>query len=134
VGDDDSDVYHPIAALDPLEVEDARDFCVQETNRYRTMLALPALVRSTEMEAYADEGAAIDAYSEGPHQHFTTVPFTGHRTLRLIIQRGWALFWGEGPGGGHYDNMISDFTDMGCGFHLDVPMQTVTVVQDFRKR
>ncbi len=56
-----------------------------------------------------------------------------HRTVRKIITEGTGRMWAEGPGGGHYETMIADFDEVGCGLHLDVPLQTVTVVQDFRK-
>jgi hypothetical protein len=38
--------------------------------------------------------------------------------------------WAEGPGGGHYDNMIHGHTEMACG--IAVINGEVTVTQDFR--
>src|SRR5262245_53682856 len=47
----------------------AHAFCVQETNRYRTMKSRPEVARSTQLETYADTGAMID-FNGAPHDHF----------------------------------------------------------------
>jgi hypothetical protein len=40
--------------------------------------------------------------------------------------------WGEGPGGGHYENMSSnEYTAVACGFH-DTGSGGVWAVQDFK--
>ena len=145
--------YTPVAALDKAEVAAAREFCVDEVNRYRATRGLPAIVRSSQLEDFADEGAAIDAYAEMPHTHFSTAPFPQpaqsngeneirnwdlhkYLTLRTVIERGFAKMWAEEGTreDGHFQNMINDFDEAGCGFYLDVPTQNVTIVQDFRKR
>jgi hypothetical protein len=38
--------------------------------------------------------------------------------------------WAEGPGGGHYDNMVSGSDFMACGFYT-TPAGKVWMVQDF---
>jgi hypothetical protein len=141
--------YLPVAELAAAEVAEGLAFCVEETNRYRALVGLGPLSRSAEMEAYAAEGAKIDAYAAEPHFHFRTMPFQGeyrligenelrnwsrreHKTVREVIRKGWGLFWAEGPGGGHHDNLVAEFTEVGCGVHFDVPTQTITVVQDLR--
>jgi hypothetical protein len=40
--------------------------------------------------------------------------------------------WGEGPGGGHYENMASTrYTKVACGFYV-LPNGKVWSVQNFR--
>jgi len=40
--------------------------------------------------------------------------------------------WGEGPGGGHYENMASrSYSEVGCGIYV-TPSRDVWIVQDFR--
>lgn len=146
VGGDD---WETLTELDPVQLEADRQYCVDAINGFRAMNGLPALNRSPTMEVYADEGAQVDAYSGVAHHHFHTTPFTGpNRSLgenevrnwsmpkygsaREIIRRGLLQMWAEGPGGGHYENMIKNFDEVGCGFHLDVAKQELTVVHDFR--
>src|SRR5262245_29540357 len=53
------------------------NFCVTETNRYRAMRSRPPLSRSSQLEAYAAEGARIDQQANRPHQHFTSANGAG---------------------------------------------------------
>jgi hypothetical protein len=48
--------------------------------------------------------------------------------------------WAEGPGGGHYENMIGDYASLGCGVFIATHPglrpgaqdgDEITVVQDF---
>ena len=151
VGDenDGKNDFQPWSELDPAQSELDRVYCVAEINRYRATLQLPPVERSSEMEAFADVGASIDGYHEEPHHHFTTTTFPGaytalaenearnwnlHRydTVQDILRLSLAQMWAEGPGGGHYENMIGNYTQVGCGLYLDVPTQNITAVQDFR--
>jgi hypothetical protein len=125
----------------------AHEFCVSETNRYRATIGKPALARSPEIEAYADEGAEVD-HETSPHHHFIST--NGGNGLTSAEnecpgQLGWTLapgedisavvgrcikaFYDEGPGGGHYENLMGDYTKVGCGiFEAD---GKITIVQDF---
>jgi hypothetical protein len=40
------------------------------------------------------------------------------------------MMWAEGPGGGHYENMIGDYRQVSCG--ISIVNGEVTVTQDFR--
>lgn len=126
--------------------DDAHEVCVQETNRLRAMNGKAALARSPELEAYADEGAMIDFDSEA-HTHFTSTggggiafaenecPQQGNWRLppggdmSALVVQCIAAFYDEGPGGGHYDNLMSNNTMLGCGiYQVDT---RVTIVQDY---
>ena len=120
-------------------------FCVDETNRYRALRNKAALARSTALEAYAADGARVDALAGAAHRHFDTTSGGGVATaeneaLRLnaaqfastrdAITAALYLFYGEGPGGGDYDNMLGDYTQIGCGVYRS--STEITIVQDFR--
>ena len=51
-------------------------------------------------------------------------------SVTATIKKGIADMWAEGPGGGHYENMKGDYTELGCGIYVDG--SSVTVVQDYR--
>jgi uncharacterized protein YkwD len=124
----------------------AHDFCASETNRYRQSSGKPALVQSAEIEAYADEGAEVD-FETAPHNHFTSTggggialaenecPAQGGWTLAAgedisaVVGRCVAAFYAEGPGGGHYENMMGPYTKVGCG--IPESGGRITIVQDF---
>lgn len=121
-------------------------FCVSETNRYRAMNGKPALAESPQLEAYAGMGAMID-FSTSPHHHFSSTngggisfaenecPVQGNWMLppggdmKMLVGMCIAAFYSEGPGGGHYTNMMGPYGSLGCGIYQ---MGTgVTIVQDY---
>jgi uncharacterized protein YkwD len=118
-------------------------FCVDETNRYRAMVGKPPITRSDALEAYADVGAQQDGTTGNAHGHFSAtngggISFAeneiprwpgGAGDVRQVITEGLALMWSEGPGGGHYENMIGNHAKLGCGVY--VGGGAITVVQDF---
>jgi hypothetical protein len=125
----------------------AKEFCVSETNRYRAMLQKPALTESMTLEAYADTGAMVD-FGSSPHNHFTMTsgggisfaenecPQQGNWNLSfgngdLGMTVGFCIlqFFQEGPGGGHYENMMGPYAMLGCGIY--VVGQQLTIVQDY---
>lgn len=122
-------------------------FCIGETNRYRASKGKPPFQRSTVLDGYAAEGARADHAARQPHQHFNSVQFPASfsglaenelpwwhlepgGSVREVIRAGVATMWAEGPGGGHYDNLVGPFTEVGCGLWID--SDAITVVQDFR--
>lgn len=124
----------------------AHQICVTETNRLRTMNGKPEVARSPELETYADTGAMVDFGSQ-PHNHFSSTsgggisfaenecPQQGNWQLAAggdmsaLVVQCIAAFYSEGPGGGHYDNMMSSNTKLGCGiYQVDT---RVTIVQDY---
>ena len=122
----------------PLDAE--LTFCVAETNRYRAMLGLPPVARSSALEAYAADGAREDGLAHAAHQHFRSVrgiafaeneiPWWRSTSVRTVMQQGLAMMWAEGPGGGHYENMRGRYTQLGCGVFVNG--LEITIVQDFR--
>ena len=121
------------------------DFCVAETNAYRATVGRPALLRSPALESYAAAAAPHDGSSRTVHQYFHRTrgggvafaenqipwwPLTQYGSVREVIRQGMAMMWAEGRGGGHYENIIGRYSEVGCGVFLDGPH--VTVVQAFR--
>jgi uncharacterized protein YkwD len=126
-----------------LEVTTADlEFCVSETNRYRAMRSKAPVTRSTALETFAHDAAVSDAASNIPHNYYRSHAtgisaenqFIAGRqsndTIRSTIQFALAVFWGEGPGGGHYENMIGPYTQVGCGFAIEA--NRILISQDFR--
>ena len=121
----------------------AHRFCVDETNRYRTDNGRAAVTRSAELEAYADDGAAVDHFAS-PHDHFSStsgggIAFAENECphwnlapggdLSALVGACIAAFFSEGPGGGHYENMMGNYGTLGCGLYVDG--DSVTIIQDF---
>src|SRR4051812_1904059 len=89
--------------------------CVTETNRYREMNGKPDVMRSTQLEDFANTGAMVD-FGGTPHQHFSSTSgggiafaenecphwnagMTGGDLSMLVVQC-IAAFYSEGPGAG----------------------------------
>lgn len=124
----------------------AHEHCVSETNRYRAMDGKPAVAYSPELEDYANEGARVD-FSSSPHNHFSSTsgggiafaenecPQQGNWRLPPggdmsdVVEECIAAFYSEGPGGGHYENMMGPYKTVGCGIYESGGR--VTIVQDF---
>jgi hypothetical protein len=129
----------------------AKQICVSETNKDRATVGKPPVTESTTLETYADAGAMHD-FSTTPHDHFTSTngggisdaenecPQQGNWNLSfgngdigMTMVACIAAFWMEGPGTGdahgHYNNMISDNAELGCGIYIEG--QKLTIVQDY---
>jgi uncharacterized protein YkwD len=143
------------ASAEPAEAKAAKPsfaddlaFCVDEINRYRKKAGKAPLQRSAELEAFAAEGAAYDARIRKPHEHFGRVPYPHgysemgenvipwwpakqYGSVKDVIRAGTQGMWSEGPGGGHYENLVGNFMQVGCGIH--VANGEITVTQDFLK-
>ncbi len=121
-------------------------FCVEETNRLRATVGRPAVTRSSALEAYAATGAQQDTDNMEAHGHFgdtngggiafaeNTCPawlgWNVQGTVRDTVAACLEAFWSEGPGGGHYDNMVGNHGALGCGIYL-TPSGGITIMQDF---
>lgn len=120
-------------------------FCVQETNRYRTGGGKPAVTQSAELETYGNTGAMVD-FGSSPHNHFSSTNGGGiafgenecpHWDLsfgggdeKMLIAACIQAFFSEGPGGGHYDNMMNaQYKTLGCGIFKSGT--EYTILQDF---
>ena len=103
---------------------------------------LPALTRSSELEAYAAAGARQDGLAHQAHLHYKSanlaakgiaeneLPWWPGSSVRSVIQKGLAMMWAEGPGGGHYENIRGPYTQLGCGVFVNG--NEITVVQNFK--
>lgn len=122
------------------------DYCVAETNQYRALARQPALARSALLEAYAAAAAPHDVKARRTHTYFRRTrggggvafaenqvpgwPLPQFGRVREIVRAGLAMMWDEGRGGGHYDNIVGPYTQVGCG--VFVHGDRVTLVQAFR--
>jgi hypothetical protein len=118
--------------------------CVDYTNMYRVDNGRAPVVRDQELEDYADEGAEHD-HDASPHDHFVAtsgggIAFAenecphwdlsfGGGDLTQLVRECIDAFFSEGPGGGHYENMMGDYGSLGCGIY--VRGTDVTIIQDF---
>lgn len=129
------------------EYEAEQQHCVDGINAYRADHGLPALRRAADVEQCAMEGAQEDSQSGMAHGHFSNTggcngtcwaeneipgwPLDGYGSLTQIIDEGLQMMMDEGPGGGHYENMMGDYTEVGCGIFVTGGNE-VWSVQDFR--
>lgn len=123
----------------------AHAFCVDETNRHRESKGRAKVAHSQQLEDYADDGAMID-FNGQPHDHFRAtqgggIAFAenecpkwslqgqGGGDMIMLIEACLAAFMSEGPGGGHYENMLGNYGSLGCGIYESNGQ--VTIIQDF---
>ena len=123
----------------------AHQACVDETNMYRSLKGKAPVAWSAELEAYADAGA-MDDFSSSPHHHFSSTggggiafaenecPQQGNWNVSngdvvATVKQCVAAFYSEGPGGGHYDNMMGPYAKLGCGIYQSGTK--ITIVQDY---
>jgi uncharacterized protein YkwD len=122
-----------------------RQFCLDQTNTYRASVGRPALRHSVLLQEYADRAAEYDGTNHVGHGYFrmtggggvataeNELPWWGlstFGTLQRLLQAGLNGFWGEGPGGGHYENIRGPYSELGCGIFVNGSQ--ITVVQAFR--
>ncbi len=130
---------------DPV-AQSARQVCLDMTNQFRAGAGRPPVVQSAALEAYADEGAAYDFHNpDPPHAHFRNtngggIAFAENQCpqwplsfaggdLNMLVAQCMQAFFDEGPGGGHYDNMMGNYGTLGCGLYQESGM--VTIIQDY---
>jgi hypothetical protein len=124
----------------------AHQACVDETNMYRSLKGKPVIAWSEQLETYADTGAMVD-FSSSPHNHFSSTsgggiafaenecPQQGNWQLPAggdmvaLVKQCVKAYYDEGPGGGHYENLMGPYAKLGCGIYQSGTK--VTIVQDF---
>lgn len=119
--------------------DNARDLCVSRINEYRQARGVAPLARDTASEPCADEESRIDGRSGRAHGSFGRC-----REMAQDACPNWSTpveqgltgcldqMLAEGPGGGHYDNMMNaKYTRVSCGF-ANTRDGKVWMVQDFR--
>src|SRR5262245_37282211 len=116
--------------------------CVDKTNDLRASVGVAPVMRSADLEAYANEGAEYD-FTRNPHDHFRAFGGTafaenecphwdlgfGSGTVVGLVDACIDAFWSEGPGGGHYENMIGAYGALGCGIYHQG--SDYTIIQDY---
>jgi hypothetical protein len=129
------------------EFETELAFCVEFINELRSQVDRPPLVRSAALEECAAGAAQEDAQNGTPHGHFRRTrgcdltataenevpgwPLERYESVQAIVQAGAESMFAEGPGGGHYENIVGDHTTVGCGIHV-TENDAVWVVHNFK--
>jgi hypothetical protein len=132
--------------VDPAELAGDAAFCVDEVNRLRATVHLPALVKDETVELFSSEAAKVDGQAHEAHKYFLAtnggngmsraqneIPWWSlarFGNIRTIIRQGLEMQWAEGAGGLHYINLVGPYTQVGCG--IAIANGEVTVTQDFR--
>ena len=57
-------------------------------------------------------------------------PLSSLKSVRAVVEKSLAEMWREGPGGEHYDIIVGDYTQVGCG--VFVQGDQVAVLEAFR--
>ena len=127
--------------LDPYA--QARQKCVDRVTQLRATKNLGPVPRLASAEACADGQAKKDSQTGQAHSAFGDCvnQVKGWTGAAQNECPGWGsvadtlagcidAMWAEGPGGGHYDNMVGGSDFMACGFYT-TPAGKVWMVQDF---
>jgi len=121
---------------------DARIRCVDRTNALRASKGLSPIPRLVSAEPCVDGQAKSDSESGKAHGAFDACldqvewrgagqnECPGYGSVDSTLGACLDMMWAEGPGGGHYDNMVGGSTHTACGFHT-TPAGKVWMVQDF---
>ena len=117
----------------------AASLCVSTINGYRTAAGLPAYGAWDENDTCTSGQAASDSMTKAAHGAFGQCnenaqdecpgwPAPAEGMIADCLKQMYA----EGPGGGHYDNMMStDYTMVSCGF-ATASDGSIWAVQNFR--
>jgi hypothetical protein len=122
---------------------DARERCVDRTNELRASLGLAPIPRLASAEPCVDGQAKSDSETGKAHGAFDACKdevkgwrgiaqneCPGYSSVESALGGCLDMMWAEGPGGGHYDNMVGDSTQTACGFYT-TPQGKVWMIQDF---
>lgn len=128
----------------PVSGTAAQDYNLQRLNYYRGLVGAGPLIMDTQLNSFALQGSQELLQNHTPHGHFqnamtagtlfTTDGFQSYAAENQGDPHGWpvradvnaqideilAAMWAEGPGGGHYENMIrGSLHRVGIGLLLD---------------
>ncbi|MBL8611884.1 MAG: hypothetical protein JNL38_31360 [Myxococcales bacterium] len=113
--------------------------CVDTINQYRAKLGRPAYKRWEAAESCSNDQAKSDATTKKAHGAFGKCGEFAQNECpgwsgpaETMITGCLKSMWGEGPGGGHYENMAATkYTQVACGFYV-LPNGSVWSVQNFK--
>jgi hypothetical protein len=122
---------------------DARTRCVDRINELRASKGKGPIPRLASAEPCADGQAKSDSETGKAHgafdacadqvKHWSGIAQNecpGYKSVEATLTGCIDMMWAEGPGGGHYDNMMGGSTHMACGFYT-TPDGKVWQVQDY---
>ncbi len=117
----------------------ARQMCVDRINVYRARLSRAPVARDPSGEPCADEESRLDGRSNSPHGSFGRCGERAQNAcpnypgpLEQSLVRCLDQMFAEGPGGGHYENMINArYTRAFCGFEV-MSGDRIWMIQNFR--
>jgi hypothetical protein len=124
--------------MDPFFL--ARNRCRAVINLYRAGNGLPPLKDWPEARDCFDGQAESDSKENKPHGSFgrcgertqNACPGWQGTNLDDLISSCLAAMFAEGPGGGHYENMLSSgVSAVGCGFHYSAE-RGMWLIQNFK--
>ena len=114
----------PSAPVTPQSVDDLRKACLDAINQYRSSIGRSALTLKADAGACLDKQSADDGAVGAAHLNFGKCGESAQDECP-----GWGgdpgtaqagclkMMWGEGPGGGHYENMSnSGYRQVACGY------------------
>jgi len=117
----------------------ARQICVDRINVYRARLSRAPVARDPSGEPCADEQSRLDGRSNTAHGTFGRCQERAQNAcpnypgpLEESLVRCLDQMFAEGPGGGHYENIINaKYTRAFCGFEMMAGGRT-WMIQDFK--
>jgi hypothetical protein len=125
------------------EQGDARTRCVERTNELRASIGLGPIARLASAEPCVDGQAKSDSETGKAHGAFDAClgevkswkaagqnECPGYASVESALGTCLDMMWAEGPGGGHYDNMVGKSTHTACGL-FTTPQGKVWMIQDF---
>jgi hypothetical protein len=117
----------------------ARQICVDRINSYRARLSRAPVARDPSGEPCADEQSRLDGRSNTAHGTFGRCQERAQNAcpnypgpLEESLVRCLDQMFAEGPGGGHYENIINaKYTRAFCGFEM-MSGGRIWMIQDFK--
>jgi len=108
---------------------------VNQVNKYRASVGLTALQNNQGQEGCVDTQAKVDYTNDKAHSDFGACNEYGQCECPgwpnpASILKCLAQMWAEGPGGGHYDIMTTNYSSMACGYYTASSTDT-WMTQDF---
>jgi len=108
--------------------ESLRALNLQIVNQYRARVGAPALTRRTSSESCVDNQIKLDAVANTFHKNFQLCSEHGQnegneggsQPFESRLRDMLAGMWAEGPGGGHYNNIVSKrYKELAVGIYVD---------------